>query len=172
MESAETTIYKTAGGNFESHSEISIPDAMLPCFTAQRSFKVVFNVMLKDATYGVIFGQDTMRELKIDTSVLTNLISWESLTTPMVSRRYWSHKTIILNGEKLSQPPSQNLSNVEVPNEVLLHDDTSNIIPSATASRVEEDIVEMHKMCKDLQSQISSLSLDVEEERSQCIPQV
>jgi hypothetical protein len=60
-------------------------------------------------------------------------------------------RTIILNGEKLSQPPSQNLSNVEVPNEVLLLDEadepcyTSNIIPSATASRVKEDIVEMHK---------------------------
>ena len=176
---AETTIYKTAGGNFESRSEISIPDAMLPCFTAQRSFKVVFNVMPKevsiDATYGVILGQDTMRELKIDTSVLTNLITWDSLTTPMVPRGYWSHETIILNGEKLSQPPSQNLSNVEVPNEVLLHDEadepsyTSNIIPSGTASRVEEDIVEMHKICKDLQSQISCLSLEVEDERSQRI---
>jgi hypothetical protein len=61
------------------------------------------------------------------------------------------------------------------PNEVLLHDKadepsyTSNIIPSTTASRVEEDIVEMHKICKDLQSQISSLSLEVEEERSQRI---
>ena len=87
-ESAETTIYKTAGGNFESRSEISIPDAMLPCFTAQRSFKVVFNVMPKevsiDATYGVIIGQDTMRQLKIDTSVLTNSITWDNLTTPMV----------------------------------------------------------------------------------------
>ena len=158
-ESAETTIYKTAGGNFESRSEISIPDAMLPCFTAQRSFKVVFNVMPKevsiDATYGVIIGQDTMRELKIDTSVLTNSITWDSLTTPMVPRRYWSHETIILNREKLSQPPTQNLSNVEVPNKEVLHDEAdepsyaSNFIPSATASRVEEDIVEMHKICKE-----------------------
>jgi hypothetical protein len=125
-ESAEMTIYKTAGGNFESSSKISIPDSMLPCFTAQQSFKVVFNVMPKDvsidATYGVIIGQDTMRELKIDMSVLTNSIAWDSLTTPMVPQGYWSHKTIILNGEKLSQPPSQNLSNVEVPHEVLLHD--------------------------------------------------
>jgi hypothetical protein len=43
----ETTIYNTAGGNLESRSEISIPAAMLPCFTAQRSLKVVFNVMPK-----------------------------------------------------------------------------------------------------------------------------
>ena len=119
-ESAEMTIFKTAGGNFESSSKISIPDSMLPCFTAQQSFKVVFNVMPKevsiDSTYGVIISQNTMRELKIDRSVLTNSITW------VVPRRYWSHKTIILNGEKLSQPPSQNLSNVEVPNgRAILH---------------------------------------------------
>ena len=128
-----------------------------------------------DTTYGVIIGQDTMRELKIDMSVLTNSIMWDSLTTPMVPQGYWSHRAIILYGEKLSQPRSQNLSHVEVPNEILLHDEadtpsyTSNIIPSTTVSRVEEDIVQMHKICKDLQSQISSLSLEVEEERSQHI---
>ena len=42
-------------------------------------------------------------------------------------------------------------------------------LPRATASRVEEDIVEMKSICKDLQSQISRLSLEVEEERSQYI---
>jgi hypothetical protein len=79
-ELAETTTYKTAGGNFESCNEISIPDEMLPCFTAQQSFRAVFNVMPKevsiDATYRVIIGQDIISELKIDTSLLSNSITW------------------------------------------------------------------------------------------------
>ncbi len=60
-------------------------------------------------------------------------------------------------------------------NKVALYDEadeppfTSIIILSATASRVKEDIVEMHKICKDLQSQIRSLRLEVVEERSQRI---
>jgi hypothetical protein len=41
------------------------------------------------------------------------------------------------------------------------------MLPSATVSRVEEDIVEMKSICKDSQNQISRLSLEVEEERSQ-----
>jgi septal ring factor EnvC (AmiA/AmiB activator) len=81
----------------------------------------------------------------------------------------------MLNGEKLSQPPSRNHSNLEVPSEVLLHDEadepsySTNILPSATVSRVEEGIVEMKSICQDLLSQISRLSLEVEEERSQRI---
>ena len=115
-----------------------------------------------------------MRELKIDTSVLTNLIMWDILATPMLPRGYWSHETIILNGEKLSQPPNL-LNNVESSSKVLLNGEakerfySSTIIPSTTTNCDEEDIVEMHKICKEWQSQISSLSLKVEEERSQHI---
>jgi hypothetical protein len=97
-----------------------------------------------------------------------------------VSKLQWYHKGTGATNyhskwREAITAPSQNLSNVEVPIKVLLHGEadepsyTSNIIPSATASRVEEDIVEMHKIYKDLQSQMSSLSLEVEEERSQRI---
>ena len=125
-----------------------------------------------DTTYGVIIGQDTMRELKIDRNVLTNSITWDSLTTPMVPRGYWSHETIILNGEKLSQPPDL-LNSVEASSKVLLNGEaeerfyTSTIIPSTTANCDEEDIVEMHKICKDLQSQSRSLSLKAQGRRGE-----
>jgi hypothetical protein len=130
-----------------------------------------------DATYRVILGQDSMRALGIDTGVLSNSITWKISRSQWYHEDtgYWNYATIMLNGETLSRPLSQNLSNDEVPIKVLLHDEadepsyTSNILPSVTVSHVEEDIVETKSICKDLQRQISRLSLEVEEERSQCI---
>ena len=100
-----------------------------------------------DATYGVIIGQDTMRALKLDTSVLSNTIIWSNLTIRMLPRGYWNHNSIILNGEMLSQPP--NFDEVEVPDETLANQAdepsyTSNIIPSAEKSCVQGNIAELH----------------------------
>ncbi len=87
----ETTTYSTAGGDFVSQYEISIKDTMLPCMSTTRTFDVVLNAMPKeasiDATYGVIMGQDSMRALGIDTSVLSSTITWNNITIPMVPRR-------------------------------------------------------------------------------------
>ena len=85
----ETTTYSTAGGDFVSQYEISIKDAMLPYMSTTRTFDVVLNVMPKEAsnaTYGVIMGQDSMRALGIDTSVLLSTITWNDITIPMVPR--------------------------------------------------------------------------------------
>jgi hypothetical protein len=85
----ETTTYSTAGGDFISQYKISIKDAMLPCMLTTRTFDVVLNVMPKEAsnaTYGVIMGQDSMRALGIDTSVLLSTITWNDITIPMVPR--------------------------------------------------------------------------------------
>jgi hypothetical protein len=107
----KTQSYKTAAGEFQSQHKISIKEAMLPCISTQRTFDVVLNVMHKevsgsvDATYGIILGQDSMRALRIDTSVFSNSITWKDLTIPMVPRGYWNYETIMLNREKLSQPP-------------------------------------------------------------------
>ena len=84
----KTQSYKTAAGEFQSQHKIIIKEAMLPCISTQRTFDVVLNVMHKevsvDATYGIILGQDSMRALRIDTSVFSNSITWKDLTIPMV----------------------------------------------------------------------------------------
>ena len=140
----ETTTYSTAGGDFVSRYEISIKDAMLPCMSTTRTFDVVLNVMPKeasiDATYGVIMGQDSMRALGIDTSVLSSTITWNNIMIPMVPRGYWNRDSIMLNGEMLSQSP--NFDEVEVPDRILVNQAngpsyTSNIVPSAKESRVQ-----------------------------------
>ena len=65
----------------------------------------------------------------------------------MVPQGYWGHKTLILKRGK-----AITASQFEAKE------------PSYTSN-----IIQMHKICKDLQSQISCLNLKVEEERSQGI---
>jgi t-SNARE complex subunit (syntaxin) len=72
----------------------------------------------------------------------------------------------------LSQSP--NFDEVEVPDEILVNQAnepsyTSNIIPSAEESRVQRNIAELQQICNDLKSQVSSLSQEIEKERSQRI---
>ena len=104
--------YSTAAGVFSSNKEVELSSVMLPCLSNNRSFSTTLMVIPKECSsrlnYGVILGQEAMRELDLDTSVRTNTISWGEQEIPMVPRDYWTEERILKHKARIFNKSSQN----------------------------------------------------------------
>ncbi len=170
-ENCQERIFVTAAGTFTTDQMVCINDIMLPCLSTNRTFTIKLRIIPQQyshgMTYGAILGQDTMRDLDLDTSIRNGVISWGEHQTVMVPRGYWTDECIrsqmnqwLKHPTKLSTPNS--LSNTKMSIELT---DTMGEVKATEALQPTDykkaDILQIAPDCDDLSSRQQEKLLQV-----------
>ncbi len=68
---------------------------MLPSLNKRQTFSLVISVMPhNNCSHDVIIGQQVMRDLNLNISIIKNEFTWKELTIPFVNRGYWTTEHI------------------------------------------------------------------------------
>jgi hypothetical protein len=82
--------FTTMAGTFSTKKILRLTEAMPPCLSTNRTFTLELMIVPRECSADlVILGQNTMRELNLDTSVRDNTISWGEEQISMVPHDYW-----------------------------------------------------------------------------------
>ena len=86
LEANEPATFKTVPGTFTFKRQVTIERSIVPCLSTLRTFMVILNVVPEGIPmiYGVIFWQDSMRKLDLDTRIQDSTISLSNFRTILV----------------------------------------------------------------------------------------
>ena len=103
IKNGPVSTWNSSNGDFVTNKQISIKKAMLPSLNKTRTFPLDISVMPHDnCSYDVIIGQQVMRDLNLDISIIKNEFTWKDLTIPFVSRGYWTTKASLTSVSLIS----------------------------------------------------------------------